>query len=752
MTKRNVMYHIMAVAELKNFCVRAFLQKGTREFWKFIQKLGPRARNDIPWEVYGQDGEITSDRSDVLNKWKSDYFKLYNEDNGNFDDTFRADILNAKSHYERDMQDPLFVVEPQLNRPIQIEEVRKAVGLAKNRKAVGTDNIPNEVLKSDAIIGALYAFFQLCFDSGRIPSIWTQSVISPIPKNRTSDPRVPLNYRGISLLSCVYKIYSSILNHRLITFFDDNNIIHDEQNGFRGNRSCIDHIYTLSSIIKNKLNQKKEIFACYVDFRKAFDLLDRDMMLYRFLEYGINGKFYESIKGIYHRAFCAVKINGILSEWFESKMGTKQGDNLSPNCFSIYLNPLLSELKASGLGVSVNNNTVSVLAYADDLVLIAENEVDLQSLINILQNWCYKWRLCVNVDKTKIMHFRNKDSPLTKVAFVINGQPLECVEEYKYLGIMMDQFHDFVKTAELLAASAGRALGSVINKVKANKDLGFNSYTTLVDNCVAPILLYGSSVWGSKTYKVCENVLLRACRFYSGVHRLAPIPGIQGDFGWLDVKSRWTLEAIRLYNRFIKMSNDRLNKKVFLWDKSLSNNNWSSGFKNVLTDLNLDNHWANNTLIPMEIAKSKIRANFVRDWQHHCQTKDKLRTYRSFKTEMGTAAHLNSNLPKFQRSLISQLRLGILPIRLETGRFSGLNEADRICQVCDQTQIENEAHFMFHCNFYEAYRNELETGVGADFSNLGTTEKFHVIFQHPYKLGRYIEKAFQKRREKLYKM
>ncbi len=228
--------------------------------------------------------------------------------------------------------------------------------------------------------------------------------------------------------------------------------------------------------------------------------------------------------------------------------------------------------------------------------------------------------------------------------------------------------------------------------------------------------------------------------------------GIQGDFGWLDVKSRWTLEAIRLYNRFMKMSDDRLNKKVFLWDKSLSNNNWSSGFKNVLTDLDLDNHWVNNTIIPMEIAKTKIRANFVRDWQHHCQTKDKLRTYRSFKTEMGTAAHLNCNLPKFQRSLISQLRLGILPIRIETGRFSGLNEADRSCQVCDERHVENEAHFMFHCNFYEGYRNELETGIGADFRNLSTTEKFNLVFQHPYKLGRYIQKAFQKRREQLYKM
>ncbi len=131
----------------------------------------------------------------------------------------------------------------------------------------------------------------------------------------------------------------------------------------------------------------------------------------------------------------------------------------------------------------------------------------------------------------------------------------------------MDEHMDFDKTADLLAASAGRALGSVINKVRANKDLGFKSYTTLIDSCVAPILLYGSGVWGSKSHKVCEDVLLRACRFYSGVHRLAPIPGIQGDFGWWDVKSRHILESIRVYNRFIKMKSGRLNKKNFQWDK-----------------------------------------------------------------------------------------------------------------------------------------------------------------------------------------
>ncbi len=357
-----------------------------REFWKHIQKLGPRTKNPIPWEVYDSSGNINTDRELILNHWKSEYSKLYNDSSGSYDDVFKADILTAKEHKERSMQDPLYNTNVFLNRPISLDEVKKVVKHAKNGKAVGTDNTPNEILKCASVAGALHALFQLCFDSCKIPSIWTQSVISPIPKNRTNDPRVPLNYRGISLLSCVYKLYSAVLNSRLIKYFEDNAILHDEQNGFRGGRSCQDHIFTLSSIIKNRLNDKNPTFACYVDFRKAFDLLDRDLMLYRFLDYGVDGKFYDAIKGIYNKALCSVKINGVLSDWFESTQGSKQGDNLSPSCFSMYINPLLTELKSTGVGVKINDIVISVLAYADDLVLLAENENDLQHLITALQN------------------------------------------------------------------------------------------------------------------------------------------------------------------------------------------------------------------------------------------------------------------------------------------------------------------------------------------------------------------------------
>ena len=98
----------------------------------------------------------------------------------------------------------------------------------------------------------LFKLFSFCFEKHIVPSLWLKSVVRPIPKSSDKNPYVPLNYRGISLISCIGKIYSSILDNRLISYLDENNILVDEQNGFRKSRSCEDHIFTLSPLSKIK--------------------------------------------------------------------------------------------------------------------------------------------------------------------------------------------------------------------------------------------------------------------------------------------------------------------------------------------------------------------------------------------------------------------------------------------------------------------------------------------------------------------
>ncbi len=475
------------------------------------------------------------------------------------------------------------------------------------------------------------------------------------------------------------------------------------------------------------------------------------MLLYRLLETGVNGKMYSAIMSIYRKASCSVRINGSMSEWFDTSQGLKQGDNFSPTGFAVYLNPLLTELKSAGIGVKVGETNVCVLAYADDLVLCADSEKDLQELLDILFQWCYKWRLAINTEKTKVMHFRSKPKNVSNFTFTVNGSPLEIVSDYKYLGILFNEHLDFTGTAELLANSAGRALGAVINKIKHNKDVGFNTFTTLVDSCVMPILLYASGIWGQNKYKTCENVILRACRFYIGVHRLTPIPGIQGDCGWLDFKSRCDLECVRLYNRFVTMDAGRLNRTIFMFDKEKNQDNWNTKFSNMLDGLGLKAYWDQCTVIPLESIKEKIKSKFETDWKHNCSTKPKLRTYITFTDKVQVASHINCNLPKYERSLISQLRLGILPLRIETGRYANLKECDRICLLCQQNRVESEAHFLFECDLYESERNQFENGANINLNVLNTADKFKNVFDHPYRLGRFIRAAMDKRKSKLYK-
>ena len=110
-------------------------------------------------------------------------------------------------------------------------------------------SLPYEVLKNNTVINALTRLYHVCLDSGKIPSIWTKAIISPIPKSSTLDSRIPINYRGTRLISCVAKIYGSILNARVQDMLEEEELIVDEQNGFRSSRSCQDHIFVLDSVI-----------------------------------------------------------------------------------------------------------------------------------------------------------------------------------------------------------------------------------------------------------------------------------------------------------------------------------------------------------------------------------------------------------------------------------------------------------------------------------------------------------------------
>ena len=572
------------------------------------------------------------------------------------------------------------------------------------------------------------------------------------------DNRIPLNYRGISLICTTAKLYSSVLNTRIESFCTSENKIADEQNRFRKKRSCEDHIFVLDSIVRNRLRENLPTFATFVDFSKAFDCVNRDVLLHKLLNTGIDGKMYFTIKSLYSVTESCVKLGkNLLTDWFETCFGVRQGDCLSPTLFSIYLNDFTEEIKNLNKGVYLNADCISILLYADDIVLIAPSEEDMQSMLDVLTKWSEKWRIFVNKKKTKAMHFRNSTTPQSEYQFLCCNSPVGYVSSYKYLGVTMSEHLMYKENAEVLSQASGRALGSIIAKYKMQKFMGYKTYTKLFESCVCPVMDYGAGVWGFEEYAAAKAVQHRAMRVFLGVHRYAPILAMEGDIGWLSPKHRRWVSMLRLWNRLVAMDPSRLTYKVFTHDFYMAQSdikNWCYNIWKILASIGLEDCFYNREPCDIDTCKEQLFELQKSKWEEDVLKKPKLRFYRLFKKGVQLENYVQYNMSSAERSYTAQLRFGILPLHIETGRFRAIDPENRLCSVCDTQQVEDEIHFLFHCPLYNQQRvlwlNKLKSEV-VDFDTLELPTKLSLLFQKFYRsTSKFILQCFNARKRKLY--
>ena len=562
-----------------------------RKFWQQIKSMGSK-KSSVPMSVYNN-GSLTSDNNIVLSKWKSEFESLYAESNCNqFDDVFYANICNDNVLKERHMLNSNSH-NMTINADITFDEIHKLVTKAKLNKSVGIDMVPNEILNHRDVILLLKCLFQFCFNNNCVPSCWLKSILTPIPKGAGNDPYCPLSYRAVSLISCIAKMYTGVINNRLVSYLDDMNILEEEQYGFRKGKSCEDQVYNLTSIIKNRLLNGKTTFAAFIDMAKAFDNVNRNLLLHKLLNHNIDGKLYFAIKALYSNTENCIRLNNLYTDWFSCNLGVRQGDTMSPTLFNIYINDLTTELKSHKYGVKVGDKHICILLYADDIVMVSETEQNLQSMLNIVSKWCQKWRLSVNDTKSEIVHFRNKNKKQTTSKFYMGNKTLNLASKYKYLGVILDENLTFVECAKTLCESAGRALAKIISKFKTFKNITFQTFTKLYDSCVWPILDYCSSIWAHGKSSFAEKVQNRAIRYFLGVHRNAPIQAIQAEMGWILPKYKFYMSSIRLWNRICK-SNNSLTEYIHEYCmQNFLNNSWESQLYDIFDDLNMSDCFDN---------------------------------------------------------------------------------------------------------------------------------------------------------------
>jgi len=595
-------------------------------------------------------------------------------------------------------------VEPELlNSVITAEEVVEGMHHLKTGKAPGVDGVLSEMLKcsSSYIVQYLVKMFNTIWESGTFPRSWGKSIIVPLHKKGSYDD--PNNYRGISLTSVFSKVFLHLVHRRLQRWVDYNDIIVQEQAGFRKGFSTIDNIFVIHGIIEKYLAKHKKVYMAFVDFRKAFDSVNRRALWAVLEKYGIVGKISNVLKSMYDSVVCSVRCENGVSEFFKCLNGVKQGCKCSPILFLIMVNSLALEIKDKGLhGVQLMPNTEEIvtLLFADDIVLISDTVVGLQNQLNNLETAADRLGLTVNSQKTKLMVFRKGGHIAVREKWSIANEPLEIVNNYKYLGNTFSTKLSSSATLDDLACKAKAAVAQICKSLKKLVYVRPDVFFKIFDTQVQPILLYGSEVWGSSDCNAIETVHLYAIKQFLNVSVKTPNVMAYGDTGRFPLSIGATMRVMKYWLKLLKMDEGRLPSQVYaMMLKNVARcTNWASRVKEILMNNNLEHYWLaqkveNENAFLCRIRESLIE-QFREKWACELQRSERYSLYRSIKSSCDTEKYLHVIDKKIFRDVYIRFRFGMTAMYIHRHRFDA--EKQLLCPLCKE-EDEDEEHILVRC-------------------------------------------------------
>ena len=240
-------------------------------------------------------------------------------------------------------------------------------------------------------------------------------------------------------------------------------------------------------------------------------------------------------------------------------------------------------------------------------------------------------------------------------------------------------------------------------------------------------------------------------RGFLGLHRFTPTPALRGDMGWTSNYLKRKICMLRLYNRIVTMANHRLPKIILNWDMKSNTPGWARDVKNIMIDIEMYKQYTHQEPICLRKAKEILLTKEIVKWNESVINMDKLRTYQMFKWDFGVENYVSTLLSKRHRSFLAQFRSGILPLKIETGRFQNIPIDKRICTLCNQDSIEDEIHFLLECDFYSSERQNLFRSAEANHENFSEIEndvKLTILMNDEDLFGEvanFIANAYEKR-------
>jgi hypothetical protein len=580
--------------------------------------------------------------------------------------------------------------------------------------------------------------------------------LAPVPK-KGCVPNDKSTYRGICVSSIFSKLHESILERRADPCIEKHHLRAPVQFGFRKERGTLDALFVTHHLIKRCKYRRQCLYMCYVDFKKAFDMARRqDGMLKRAEQLGIHGPFLDALTKVFENINLAVCVNGGVGESFPTYRGTKQGSELSPLLFGLFIEQLreLVELQLPGAGPVIDGIRVPLVMYADDVKLLSvESAEELQQLLDVLHLFCRLFDMEVNLapHKTCIVVFRG---PRTQAPpgfnWVYDGQPVHVADEYTDLGTRHHATAGIKPALQALALSGTRAMHALISKCAEHHIVQPAFKLRLFDILVEPVLSYGCQIWGPEACfkqldtpmeNAADKVHLEFLRHLAGAGKSTPMHMLLREYDRYPVMWHWLALAVRFWLKAVKLPASELVHKTLRDDVSLMLDGckdcWSFHLLSALSKLGIvdADQWCPRSsaqrpelasilglALNEEDVRKALQQKFDEFWegvdvehQHPCMSDCPSgsilnSTYVAWSRGAGDSppSYLTSTDLSFRMlQCLSRYRLGRHNLAIQAGRYRGVPRRNRVCTVCQalgytdedtgETPVEDLRHFLLDC-------------------------------------------------------
>jgi reverse transcriptase-like protein len=511
--------------------------------------------------VKDKDGVVLKEEEKQLLRWKA-YFE---------------ELLNVESHVEvKEDKESEWKEDEKQDQCPTVEEVGKAVESLKSFKAAGPDGIVAELLKAggNSVVKWLHRIIQKIWTGEQVVEEWKTCTIVPLFKK--GDAEVCDNYRGISLLSIPSKVLAKVLYKRIEHVVEPK--LHEAQCGFRKGRGCVDQIFSLKECLSMARQKDKSVYMCFVDLRKAYDSVNRELLWTVMKEYGVSEKIVKILQSLYDNTRAQVRVKGELSEYLSLKTGVKQGCVLSPLLFNIFLDwvmrRVLNVVGNKGIKIRFNKARkglnlrdkefteemmLDLLMYADDMVVLGEDFDSVKKFMIELDQQLISAGMMMNVKKTKMMVMNGKiDEPI-----VLRGEKIEVEDKFPYLGVTVRADQNSAREeVEERIVKAVKVFRALYHPLWKRKQVSTETKVAMYRAAVIPVLLYGCEAWvlSVKESERLEVFQMKCLRVILGItkrdHRTNE--EIRKETGQGEIGEILTRNRLRWLGHVARMSADRV--------------------------------------------------------------------------------------------------------------------------------------------------------------------------------------------------